>query len=301
MTAPTIAARSSARLLILLSPALLAAVAIGVGVILAATTLASAPALLIDAGPVVDIALPVCRIIVDLASAVTIGALVLAATALPVTDAPYGRVLDVAAGSAALWAISALGTSVLAYMNLAGAVPWSIFGASYGQFLTEVSLGQGWLATVLSAAVLAVLGFAVRSPIAAGALAAAAFAALIPMALQGHAAGAGSHSAATSALWMHAAGAALWVGGLAVTAVVLGRMDVDRGNIHRRDLRIGVGIAATGNARPTRDHPIRTVADREDHRATAAGPSRSATPTLDHPPDPGTKSDRGPARRPCGR
>ncbi|GGI42766.1 hypothetical protein GCM10010988_40680 [Cnuibacter physcomitrellae] len=234
MTAPTIAPRSSARLLILLSPALLAAVAIGVGVILAATTLASAPALLIDAGPVVDIALPVCRIIVDLASAVTIGALVLAATALPVTEAPYGRVLDIAAGSAALWAISALGTSVLAYMNLAGAVPWSIFGASYGQFLTEVSLGQGWLATVLSAAVLAVLGFAVRSPIGAGALAAAAFAALIPMALQGHAAGAGSHSAATSALWMHAAGAALWVGGLAVTAVVLGRMDVDRGTLLRR-------------------------------------------------------------------
>ncbi|ARJ07752.1 copper resistance protein D [Cnuibacter physcomitrellae] len=214
--------------LLLLSPALLAITAVTLGTLLAIATLDSTRTLLIDAGPAIDILLPPARIVVDLASAGTIGALVLAATAVPARTALSSRLLDIAAGCAAVWALAALGTSLLAYFDLAGPVRWNILGASYGQFLTEVALGQAWLATVLMAAGLAVLAFAVRSPVGTGILASVSFVALIPLALQGHAAGAGSHSAATTALWMHTAGAAVWVGGLAVTAYASTRTDVNR-------------------------------------------------------------------------
>ncbi|WP_368499882.1 cytochrome c oxidase assembly protein [Herbiconiux sp. A18JL235] len=213
------------RVLIIFAPAALLLATVAVGGSLAVSAWLQQPTLLLDAGPVVDIGLPIAKSLVNIASALTIGALVLAVFALPTEKAGYSTAMDIAAGGACAWAALSFGTSVLAYFSLAGPVPFDIFPASFGQFLTEVSLGQGWLTTTIAAAFLAVFCFAVRAPALVATALVAAFATLIPIALQGHAAGAGSHSAASTALWLHAGGAATWIGGLLVAAVLMSRTD----------------------------------------------------------------------------
>lgn len=213
------------RALVIFAPAALLLATLAVGGSLAFLAWQQRPTLLVDAGPIVDIGLPIAKSLVNIASALTIGALLLAAFALPTAKAGFSTAVDIAAGGACAWAVLSFGTSVLAYFSLAGPVSFDIFPASFGQFLTEVSLGQGWLITTLAAAVIAVFCFAVRAPVLVATALLAAFANLIPIALQGHAAGAGSHSAASTALWLHAGAAAAWIGGLIVTAVLMSRTD----------------------------------------------------------------------------
>ncbi|MGH1526468.1 copper resistance D family protein [Leifsonia sp. L25] len=90
-----------------------------------------------------------------------------------------------------------------------------MLGSSLAQFFTQIAVGQGWLATILMTATISVLTFAARGQTGVAAALVLALVALVPLALQGHAAGAGNHVAATVALWLHVAGAAVWVGGLA--------------------------------------------------------------------------------------
>lgn len=221
--AEKIASRDSRRVLTIIAPATLLASTLAMGSVLAVIAWLQQPTLLIDAGPVVDIGLPVLKSTVNLSSGLVLGALVLATFTLPVGKPAYNTAIDIAAGGACAWAVLSFITSILAYFSLAGPVSLEVFPASFGQFLTEVSIGQAWLTTTLAAAVLAVLCFAVRAPALVATALIIAFATLIPIALQGHAAGAGSHSAASSALWLHAAAAATWIGGLAVTAILVAR------------------------------------------------------------------------------
>jgi putative copper resistance protein D len=213
----------SSRIRLLGAPALLLVSTLVVASALAITAWSRQPALLIDAGPIVDVGLPVVKSLINLASGVVIGALVLACFALPTGKPAYNTSLDLAAGAACVWAVLSFAASVLAYFSLAGPVSAEIFPASFGQFLTTVTIGQAWLSTTLAGAILAVLCFATRAPWLVAIATIIAFASLIPLALQGHAAGAGSHSAASSALWLHSAAAATWVGGLVVTTILLAR------------------------------------------------------------------------------
>ncbi|RDV43956.1 hypothetical protein DOE76_14550 [Leifsonia sp. ku-ls] len=100
-------------------------------------------------------------------------------------------------------------------ISLTGPVEVNMLGSSLAQFFTQIAVGQGWFATILMTAVISVLTFAARGQGGVAAALLLAFIALVPLALQGHAAGAGNHVTATIALWLHVAGAAVWVGGLA--------------------------------------------------------------------------------------
>lgn len=187
-----------------------------------AAVLPAEPELLDPAGPAVRIALPVVKAVFTLAAAATVGALVLAAFVIPPTERAHRLALDLGAGSAFVWTLASAVATVLTFLNLAGSFSPELLVPALAQFLTEVELGQVWLLTTMAASALTILCFVARSPSSVLLTAALAFAALAPLALQGHAAGAGGHIAASSALWLHSAGAAAWVGGLIVLAVAYG-------------------------------------------------------------------------------
>jgi cytochrome c oxidase assembly factor CtaG len=174
-----------------------------------------------DAGAVVRYGLPVAKLLVDLSAAVTIGALVLTAFAFDPGRDDTGRVLDIAAAAAAVWAIASASSGLFTYV-LNFTTGFSLdetFGANLGVFLTETELGQSWLATTLIAAAVTVLCFAVRNTSLLAAVAVLAAVGLYPMASQGHAGGTENHDAAVTALYLHILFAAAWLGGLIVLAL----------------------------------------------------------------------------------
>ncbi|MDF1477659.1 cytochrome c oxidase assembly protein [Leifsonia sp. H3M29-4] len=206
-------------LLLVSFAALIAALAYGGG--------ADAPAL-VDPGPVVLYGLPIAKLLVNLGGGVTVGALVLTAFALDPKQPEFGRALDVAAASAALWTVASAVTGFLIYTgNFTGGVSLDpTFGQNLGRFLTDTELGQAWLATTLFAAAVTVLCFAVRNLSVLVAVLALAVAGLYPMASQGHVAGAAGHNTAVTALFLHVLFAGVWLGGfvtLAILRPVLGR------------------------------------------------------------------------------
>lgn len=184
----------------------------------------AAPQLLEDPGPVVRWGLPISTLFVNLGAAGTLGALVLACFALSPTEDEFPVALDFAAASAALFTVASAITGFFTFLQVTN-VPLSFddqFSATMGQFFTQIALGQAWLGTTLIAAAVTVLSFAVRNVTALVFVTAAAVASLVPMAQQGHSAGAASHDAAITSLGLHIAFAAVWLGGL-LTLIVLRR------------------------------------------------------------------------------
>lgn len=197
--------------------AMLAALAFGGG--------ADAP-LIADPGAAVRYGLPVAKLIVNLGAAGMIGSLALVCYGLPAggRNGPddSGAVLDFAAASAGVMTVASAVTGFLSYLSVTGIrVSGSQqFNDGLSAFVTGISLGQAWLATTLIAAALTVLCFAVRNRTALLVVTALALVSLLPMAQQGHAAGAAGHDDAVTALGLHLVFAAVWVGGLLAVAVV---------------------------------------------------------------------------------
>jgi cytochrome c oxidase assembly factor CtaG/putative copper export protein len=182
----------------------------------------AAPQLLQDPGAVVRWGLPIAKLLVNLSAAGTIGALVLSCFALSPKQPEFHVALDFAAASAAFFTVASAATGFFTFLQATN-VPLSFddrFSATLGQFLTEIALGQAWLGTTLIAAFVTVLCFAVRNLTALVFVTVAAIGALVPMAQQGHSAGAEGHDAAITALGLHLAFAAVWLGGL-LTIIVL--------------------------------------------------------------------------------
>jgi cytochrome c oxidase assembly factor CtaG/putative copper export protein len=183
---------------------------------------ADAPGFGTDPGALVRFGLPAAKLLVNLATALTLGALVLACFALSSKERAYARALDVAAGAAAVWTVSSLAASLLTFLSLGVTLSFDErFGETFSTFLTTIELGQAWLGTTLLAAALTVLCFAVRSQTLLAFVAAAAVLGQLPLAQQGHAGGTADHGAAVIALWLHVTGAAVWLGGLAALALLL--------------------------------------------------------------------------------
>ncbi|MBF4589140.1 cytochrome c oxidase assembly protein [Curtobacterium sp. VKM Ac-1395] len=182
------------------------------------------PALIADPGPVVRFGLPIARVLVDLAAATVIGGLALATVGLSRTAPEWNRAIDVAAASAGVWTVASAVTTFLTFLSVAGSRVSldDQFGQSMGVFLTGTDLGLAWLVTVLVAAAVTVLCFAVRSRGMVALTAGVAMIGLVPLAQQGHAAGTASHDAAVTALGLHLVGAALWIGGIVMLVLVRG-------------------------------------------------------------------------------
>ncbi|TFB52555.1 cytochrome c oxidase assembly protein [Cryobacterium tagatosivorans] len=190
----------------------------------------SAAQLLADPGPVVRWGLPAAKLLVNLGAAGTIGALVLTAFALSPREREFNTALDFAAASAAVFTVAAALTGFLTFLQVTN-VSLSFddrFSATMGQFFSQIEIGQAWLGTSLIAAGVTVLCFAVRNQTAIVFVAVLAVAALVPMALQGHSAGAAGHDAAITALGLHLLFAAVWLGGLLTVVVLRDRLGAAR-------------------------------------------------------------------------
>lgn len=183
---------------------------------------AEAP-LLADPGAIVRYGLPIAKLAATLGAAGAIGSLLLALLAISPERPEYGRVLDVAAASAAVWTVGAAASGFFTFLS-AYLEPVAFddrFGRLIAMFFTTTELGQAWLATTLMAAAVTVLCFAVRGPAVLAAVALIAVAALWPVAQTGHTGGTANHDAAVTAVYLHSVFAAVWVGGL--LAIVLAR------------------------------------------------------------------------------
>lgn len=213
-----------------LGPAVLVAVALGAMVAALAYGGGAAPYPIQDPGPVARWGVPVAKLFVNLGAAGMIGALVLAVWALSPKRREFDLALDVAAASAAVLTVASAATGVLTFMLVTGA-PFDLgdrFGQQLGQFATSIELGQAWLTTTLVAAAVTVLCFAVRNHTALVFVTVLAVVALVPMAQQGHAAGAAGHDEAITALGLHLVFVAAWLGGLVTLVLLKPTFDRDR-------------------------------------------------------------------------
>lgn len=185
---------------------------------------------LADPGAVVRIGMPLLRTLVNVAVAGLIGSLVMAVWAFSTERREYAIALDIAAGSAAVLTVASGATLMFTYSDLAS-MPFSassVFGAGLAQFVTEVELGQLWLWELLIAAIVTVLAFAVRGRKLTLLVLVLALFTTLPLAQQGHAAGAAGHSQAVNSLLVHLVGAAVWLGGLLVLMFVAQTVNRER-------------------------------------------------------------------------
>ncbi|ACZ32220.1 copper resistance D domain protein [Xylanimonas cellulosilytica DSM 15894] len=174
-----------------------------------------------DPGVIVRWGRPVVDVLGNLASALTLGALVTAA-AFVGPGRLQRTALTTAGAAAAVWAFVGVVGLVLQYAVLSGMrLDAPGFGPGLAQYLTEVELGRTGLIVVGLAAATAAAALAVRGAVGAMWTSVLPLAALAYQASTGHAAGAAGHSLAVGAMFLHLVGAALWIGGLGAIAVLV--------------------------------------------------------------------------------
>jgi cytochrome c oxidase assembly factor CtaG/putative copper export protein len=203
---------------------LLVGTALAVG---AAVTLAPrATTLLADPGALVRWGLPAAEAVHDLALVVTVGAVVLAALAVPFGTPASVRALRTAATACAVWTLAALAVLVLTYASVSGTAPADpVFGSELGSFVTGFEVGQALLATVLVTAVATTVLVAVTGPRGTALATALVLVGLLPVALLGHSGGAEGHETAVTAMGLHLLGLGVWVGGLVTLLLLRGVLD----------------------------------------------------------------------------
>lgn len=202
-----------AGLLLLALLSLLVALAYGGG---------SAPLVVADPGPIVRWGLPTARLAYNLSAAVTLGALAIAVWSCSRKEPEFERAMSLAQGGAAAWTVSTIAAALLGYLDVS-AVPFS-FDAHFGEgmwfYLVNLEVGQLWLMAIVMTAILSTFVFASRSRWGTFLTTAFAFLTLWPIASLGHTAGAAFHSTAVGGITLHYTGAAVWLGGLVVVAIV---------------------------------------------------------------------------------
>lgn len=173
-----------------------------------------------DPGAVVRWGAPVATVVTELAVAVTVGALALAACVLP-RGPLVDRALGVAGVAAGVWTLAALVQLVLRF-SWSFYVPMDspAFGTALVEYVSTVEVGRTYLGIVIVAAVTAAIALLVRGRTGALATLALPLVALGMQSSTGHASGAAGHDLAVSALFLHLGGAALWIGGLGAIALV---------------------------------------------------------------------------------
>lgn len=182
----------------------------------------AAPLLIVDPGPVVRWGIPAAKAFVHLGVALSVGSLMVAAFVVTKQEKSFTSALLVASIGAGMLTVAAGISAFLTFMAIY-IEPVSVdqqFGDLLWGYLTTTEIGRSWLITMGLGAVVTVLALLVRNfagVLVAGVLSVAA---LWPLAEQGHAAGTANHEAAVSALFAHSVFAAMWVGGLAMMAII---------------------------------------------------------------------------------
>lgn len=181
---------------------------------------AADPGVMDRAGPAVTWGLPAAKLLFNLASAGTIGALVLAAFALPHGGTAFERALRFAGWSAVVWAGAAAVHTSANFLLLANRAPTTGLDEAFWMYVARIDAGRaGALSTMIAAAV-ACLCFRLRSPRLLAVTAVAAFAGLLPLVMKSHAAGGTDHADSTTTLLVHAGAASVWLGGLLALVVL---------------------------------------------------------------------------------
>ncbi|MCU1537527.1 MAG: Cytochrome c oxidase caa3-type, assembly factor CtaG-related protein [Humibacillus sp.] len=192
--------------------------------------LSQPPGGITDAGPIVRLMVPLVRVVSDVAAALTLGLLLLAATMVPgstraasaAPDEPRRALaLKATTGAAFTWALAALVGVVLFFADAAG-VPLSSPGFEQyfvGTVWSIETLRVGLL-SALAAVVVASAAALVRSRAATVALTVVALLGILGLAPAGHAGGSADHETAVNALGAHLVGVSLWLGGLLALVVL---------------------------------------------------------------------------------
>jgi putative copper resistance protein D len=171
-----------------------------------------------DPGPIIRYGTPIAKGLMNLSMAIAIGSLVLAAFAANDKSVVLRKLLNLAAVSAAIWAVVGSVHFLLSFISVSGA-SFSL-EASFSQgllvYATEIELGISLALNLLAALAIATLALMVSSLTGTLLTAALGLASLIPLALIGHASGTKDHSLAVNSLGMHLVGIVIWVGGLIV-------------------------------------------------------------------------------------
>ena len=211
-----------------------------------------------DPGDAVVYGLPIARTVHDLAAALTIGLLVVAAFLAPGQTHRAGavgrsqwRAVRWAAYAGSVWFASAAVVIVLTAIDISGVQPGDpLFPATLRLFLFTVELGESLLVSAVAVLAATIVAFVTYRVTGAGIACALALFALLPLALSGHAAGSFEHANAVNSLALHLVGVTVWAGGL--IALVLLRRTLKRGlgrTVARYSTLAGwafVAVAASG-------------------------------------------------------
>lgn len=212
-------------------------------------------------------------IVRDLAVALVVGGLIFVAAILPPTaDAGARRrvkptvasakatshpavlrALTVARIAAAVWVVAAVVFLLASAMDILRVSPGDpLFGAQLWQFITEISLGQSYLSALGCAVVVSLATAFVKGQTTAAWALVPVVAGIGWQAQTGHAAGSLNHHLGVTAMFVHLAASALWLGLLAVTALVYRRLGDAGPNAVRRMSRAAIwaawGIVISGLA-----------------------------------------------------
>jgi putative copper resistance protein D len=179
----------------------------------------SAPAGLPDPGLLTLWLLPFTRLLADVCAVLTVGFL-LAPAALIATrhgglSTRARQATQLASWAAFGWAIAAALLLVLSLSDvLAVPLNQALSPSALLSYISQIPQGGAWAMVVLLTVITAVAAREASSSGGAWVALCLATLALLPPALTGHAATAGDHDVATSALVLHIASVVFWVGGL---------------------------------------------------------------------------------------
>ncbi|MEA5457353.1 cytochrome c oxidase assembly protein [Sinomonas sp. JGH33] len=200
----------------------------------------------LDPGALVRWGLPLAQTALNVSAALVLGGLAFAVAILPHRRRPervhsgaragepddgdehpaFTRALRVASVASLVWTASSVAVLVLTHSDLIGQ-PLS-GGSEYTKqlvfYMTQLDVGRAWLVTVIIAATVSTLLFAVRSLTGLALTFIVAAIGLVPMALIGHSASSNDHEGAVNSLFLHVLGAALWVGGIGILALLGGTL-----------------------------------------------------------------------------
>lgn len=222
-------------------PALVLVLAGVVTAVLTATVVgAAAPLAIGDPGAVARWGLLLARVVHDVSAAATTGLLIMAAFLVPETTRTNRRVRATRLGAVAagVWVVSGLVYVLFTFAALAGihlsdpAYPTQLSHFVLSLEVTRLSVISLGIALVVGIASALTMSRAVMAWLAVLSLAA-----MLPLALAGHAAGSVDHDTAVNSMAAHLLGVAVWVGGLFALLVLRGALG--------RDLPVTVGRYST--------------------------------------------------------
>ncbi|WP_083979593.1 cytochrome c oxidase assembly protein [Demequina salsinemoris] len=181
----------------------------------------------------------------DVALSLTVGSLVAVMTVAVPGSKAADRAASLARYASIAWAVLAVGY-LLVQASVITLVPLTddAYGATLGQFITRIDLGQAYLQMAIAAVLASMAAALMRTPVhAAWAMTPVAWG-IGWEAVTGHAAGATDHHLAVSALALHLVGASLWLGVVAAVAWLGPVLDDDAADVARRMSRIAAWAAA---------------------------------------------------------